>query len=357
MADSKTGVSPAKEKDDGSGGGTKPLPPMAEKQRQLLNKRAEHWETLDADRRTIARFDAWTDPRMLKFLKEHKDKMSEGARTLFCDGRPEIDPNVLRCAFELFTHLPLDRARTRADGKDYPVLVRVEGQAKLLLDAVQEQLFTEAEAQAQSAASSAVPNPPVREPLPLLIDKLARYLHSVFNLDPKPDALPTRELDTLFARFASGALRIEDRGPQEWMNAEPDSAYFFALAEFCIQAAELRAYPGRPWWMKLGGLFAALQDVFCARYHRIGGELRFSEYRDLYFNDKRRLSVDVLLKHVDSVRRRCDTPEKLVDQVTENAFWYFLDDVQPLTHVPKVEPPPPPQPPLASSNSSAISSA
>jgi hypothetical protein len=87
-------------------------------------------------------------------------------------------------------------------------------------------------------------------------------------------ATPPPELDDLFAKFASGALRIEEHGPQEFMNAEPDGAFFFAFAEFCIQAARFSANPGRPWWLALGGLFVALGRLLRA-LPPSGGERRF----------------------------------------------------------------------------------
>jgi len=325
MAQPQTAVSLAQRRRVDAGGGVNSVPPIVEPIR-MLNERAKLPETsLGLERRMIVRFDAWTDPRILKCLEEHKSLISDDARKFFCKGQPKIDPTVLRCAFELLTRIPLDRARKLAAGQEYGAKARVEGRAALLLQAVRNSLGPE----------KVVKGMADRELLPLLIKRIANYLHTIFNVHVASGDLPSPRLDTLFAKFASGALRIEDRGPQEFMNAEPDGAFFFAFAEFCIQAARFSAYPGRPWWLALGGLFVALQDVFCVRYHRTGGERRFSEYRDIFFNDKRKMSVDVLLKHVASVRRRCGTLGKLVDQASWNAFWYFFDDVQPLKDVPK----------------------
>jgi hypothetical protein len=298
----------------------------------MLNARAKLPKTpIDLERRKIVRFDAWTDPRIFKTLQDDENLLSKEARELFCDLDPKISSTELRCAFELLTRLSLDRARMLAADMVYGVKVRVEGQAKLLLDASRDELLGKVNA----------PKQPVHVLLPLLIEKLAKHMHSIFKSHLSSGGLPPPELDRLFARFASGALRIEKRGPQEWMNAEPDSAYFFALAEFCIQAAHFSATPGRRWWISLGGLFAALQDVFCVRYHRTGGERRFTEYRDVFFNPKRNISEMLLLKHVASVRGRCGTIGKLVEQVTWNAFWYFFDDVQPVKDVPKPAASPP----------------
>jgi hypothetical protein len=309
-----------------TGGGVNAGPPLVEPIR-ILNERAKLPKTaVGLERRKIVQFDAWTDPRILKCLEENKGELSDDARDLFCKHQPEIDPTVLRCAFELFTRIPLDRARKIAAGQEYGVKARVEGRAELLLEAIRFQLDT---------TKKVVQGRAVGELLPLLIRRIANYLHTIFNVHVSSGATPSPKLDAMFANFASGALRIEDRGPQEFMNAEPDGAFFFAFSEFCIQAAHFSVNPGRPWWLSLGGLFVALQDVFCVRYHRTGGERRFSEYRDIFFNDKRKMDVEVLLKHVASVRHRCGTVGKLVEQASWNAFWYFFDDVQHLKDVPK----------------------
>ena len=330
-------------------GGSVHSRPLAEETIRMLNERAKLPKTqIGLEQRKIVRFDAWTDPRIFKILQDNPNgkSLSTEARKLFCDLRPDISSTELRCAFELLTRLPLDRARRLAAGKEYKVRVRVKGQAKLLLDVSKDQLLGKVNA----------PKQPVRVLLPLLFTRMASHMHAIFKPHLSSGGLPPPKLDKLFAKFASGKLRIEEHGPQEWMNAEPDSAYFFALAEFCIQAAHCNAEPGPRWWISLGGLFAALQDVFCVFYHRTGGERRFSEYRDVFFNTKREISEDLLLKHVASVRRRCDTIEKLVDQVTWNAFWYFFDDVQPPTVVPQSTPLQPPRHPLRSFRRSSSTS-
>lgn len=327
-------------------GGTVHSQPQRPETVRMLNARAKLPDNpIGRERRTMVRFDAWTDPRILRTLKEDWKSLSKEARELFCDQRPEIDPTELRCAFELITRVPLDRARKLAAGMSYGVKVRVEGQAKLLLDAAKDSLL----------GRNAPAKPPERVLLPALIKRMANYLHTIFRRHLSTRNTPIKELEGLFARFASGALRIEVRGPQEWMNAEPDSAFFFAFAEFCIQAAHFNANPGRRWWISLGGLFAALQDVYCLRYHKDGGERRFTDYRDVFFNDKRRISEKTLLKHVQSVRKRCGTIGKLVEHVTWNAFWYFFDDVQPLTENPLPAPPPARPPRRSSRNGSSIS--
>lgn len=221
-----------------------------------------------------------------------------------------------------------------ADGKDYGFGLKMEGDSRAVLQGIRAHL----------GMGTTGRSPPARVLLPLLIKKLANYMHGVFNLHLSLGNRPPSKLDRLFARFASGALRIkESDGAHSWMNAEPDSAYFFAFAEFCIQAAHFNAFPGRKWWIDLGGLFAALQDPYCVRYHRKGGNRSFADYGEHFVNDNRKMEVPLLLKHVKSVRLRCSTLKKLVDQVTWNAFWYFFDDVQPLAKSPtmKLSPPPP----------------
>lgn len=281
------------------------------------------------DRRLMVRFDAWTDPRIMRDFDGYAKSLSGVERKFYSDGPPRLHINVLRCAFALLTAAPLDRARKLAAGEEYGVPVRVGGDAEILLKSVKAQLIRAKRARGAS----------VDVLLKALIKKIAEYIHAIFEIHVKSGARPSRRLYKMFARFASGELRIEKKGRNPWMNAEPDSAYFFSLAEFCIQAAHFGARPGRRWWINLGGLFAALQDVFCVRYHRSGGERRFGEYGDTHFNEKRELSVDLLLKHASWVRSRCKSISSLVRQVTWNAFWAFLDDVQPLSKPPSLEAP------------------
>lgn len=285
------------------GGGINSGPAMISP-REILEARARLSDSPeDLQRRTIVRFDACTDPRLVEWIEANGMSLSQEARAFFYDNRPKIKVDILRCAYELFTCVPLDRARMLAAGLRYGVEVHVEGRAKLLLE--------------KTGLS-----------LKKLIRRLARHMHAVFQAHGRTThpAKALRQIDEMFAGFASGALRIDD-GQGEWMNAEPDSAYFFAFAEFCIQAAHFRASPGRTWWIKLGALFAALQDVYCQRYHKPGAGRRFSEYDDDWFDDSIPISVPLLRKQIDSVRRRDTTIRDLMDRVTWNAYWYFIGDM------------------------------
>jgi hypothetical protein len=300
------GVVPVKESKHVEPGGDVNSGPSKVSPESRLNHCARLARTeLDDEKVMFLRFDAWTDPRLRDWIERNPNLLTLEARKLFYDDRPTIDVDVLRCAFELLTRLPVDRAMTVAANKTYGVEARVGGRARLQLDALG---FSYSK----------------------LIETLAEYLHKILSPKYRFDAKPSKALDLLFVHFATGNLKIEP-GRHEWLNAEPDSAYFFAFAEFCIQAAQIEASPGRSWWVDLGGLFAALQDVYCLRYHRKGAERRFSTYQDRWCNRSREIDDDVLQRHIESVRQRDDEVKKLVERVTWNAFWYFFDDVQELS--------------------------
>jgi len=253
--------------------------------------------------RMFVQFDAWSDPRLVEWIDRNKNnrKVSKSVRDMFITLRPRIKAVVLRCAFGLLTGVPLERAKMLASGQDYGIPVKVPETMAIQLGTI-----------GLSAAD--------------LIREIATFQHKIFHKHFPPQALPGPELDLAFAHFAAGRLRVS-AGPQEWMNAEPDSAYFFSFAEFCIQAAYVGASPGHEWWLSLGCLFAALQDVYCQRYHHKAGERRFEEYSDVWFDGSRVIEDDLLLKMVQSVRRRDGTLPALVERVTWNAYWYFFDNV------------------------------
>jgi hypothetical protein len=101
MAQPQKGVGTAQRRPIDPGGGVNAGPPMIELV-SMLNKRAKLPETpLGLERRKIVQFDAWTDPRILEYLEEHKDSISDEARDLFCKRQPKIDAKVLRCAFDV----------------------------------------------------------------------------------------------------------------------------------------------------------------------------------------------------------------------------------------------------------------
>jgi hypothetical protein len=253
--------------------------------------------------RMFVQFDAWTDPRFLGWLQDFGKRLPGKAKKLFESSRPSFDIKLLICGFALLKDVPLDRAVRRASGEVYGVPVRVSKDMARLLKAN---------------------HTTVRE----VIREIARYLHTIFSrhFHQKGRKTPSPRLETAFARFAAGKLRIHP-GSQQQLNAEPDSAYFFVFAEFCIQAAYYRAHPGRKWWLALAGLFAALQDVYCLRYHRNGAQRRVAEYGDMFFDGRRPIPDDLLLDHVASVQARDGTLSKLAERATWNAFWYFFDDV------------------------------
>ena len=253
--------------------------------------------------RMFVQFDAWTDPRFLGWLLKHGHRLRGHAKDLFVKGRPKFDINLLICAFALLKDVPLDRAIRRASEEVYGVPVRVSEDVARLLE---------------------TNHTTVRE----VIREVAAYLHKIFSrhFHQKGRTTPSPRLEAAFARFASGKLRI-NAGIQQQLNSEPDSAYFFVFAEFCIQAAYYRARPSREWWLSLGGLFAALQDVYCLRYHRNGAQRRVAEYGDMFYDGRRPIPDELLLDHVASVQARDGKLTKLAERATWNAFWYFFDDV------------------------------
>lgn len=253
--------------------------------------------------RMFVQFDAWTDPRYLGWLLKYGHRLKGNAKNLFVRGRPEFDINLLICGFALLKDVPLDRAIRRASKQVYGVPVRVSPDVARLL---------------------AANHTTVRE----VIREIAAYMHQIFSryFRPKGKTTPSKGLAKSFARFAAGKLRINE-GIQQQLNSEPDSAHFFVFAEFCIQAAYYGAKPSRQWWLSLGGLFAALQDVYCLRYHRNGAKRRVAEYGDLFFDRWRKIPDELLLDHVASVQARDGTLPKLAERVTWNAFWAFFDDV------------------------------
>jgi len=253
--------------------------------------------------RMFVQFDAWTDPHFLGWLLRYEHLLLGNAKKLFVARRPKININLLICGFALLKDVPLDRAMRRASGQVYKVPVRVSKDTARLLKAN---------------------HTTVRE----VIREIAAYLHEIFSrhFRQKGRTTPSPLLEAAFARFASGLLRISP-GSQQQLNSEPDSAYFFVFAEFCIQAAYYRAQPSREWWLSLGGLFSALQDVYCLRYHRRGAQRRVAEYGDVFYDPRRPIPVDLLLDHVASVQARDGTLSKLAERATWNAFWYFFDDV------------------------------
>jgi hypothetical protein len=253
--------------------------------------------------RMFVQFDAWTDPRFLGWLQKNGHLLRGNAKNLFVTRRPPFNINLLICGFALLKDVPLDRAIRRASGQVYGVPVRVSADVARLLDAN---------------------HTTVRE----VIREVAAYLHRIFSrhFQQKGRTTPSPRLETAFARFASGQLRIKS-GIQQQLNAEPDSAYFFVFAEFCIQAAYYRARPSREWWLSLGGLFASLQEVYCLRYHRNGAQRRVAEYGDMFYDGRRPIPDEVLLDHAASVRVRDGTLSKLAERVTWSAHWNFFDDV------------------------------
>lgn len=274
--------------------------PEEEKYKELFESRARLAEK-DPERRLFLQFDAWSDPDLTRWLDRFSRRLSPRAKRVFAHGRPRIRPGVMRCAYEILPYVPIDRARTLAGHQDYGIPVQIGSDAADLL---------------KSYGLSA------RD----MIHAVANYQIEIFKSTFPLQALPTPELDRCFVRFATGKLRI-DPGPQDKMNAEPDSAYFFSFAEFCIQAAYVGAAPGHDWWHSLGCLFAALQDAYCQCYHNPKGERRWTEYRDVFFDTKRAMDEEVVLTLVESVRRRDRTLHDLVERVTSNAYWAFYDDV------------------------------
>jgi hypothetical protein len=297
------GTAPGLAKRIAPGGGINSGRSLITPEDQLNDRAARLVGPAHREQRMFVQFDAWTDPTIFGWLEKHGNVLTPAAQRLFVVGRPKFTLGHLNCGFKLLTGVPLDRAVRYAAGDGYAIPVQCSKETVAFL----------------TANDTSVKQ---------LIHDLADYLHKIFSRHFRQDRTkpPSRNLKLAFIQFAEGKLRISNAG-REWMNAEPDSAYFFTFAEFCIQASFYKANPGPAWWLQLGCMFAALQDVYCLRYHRRDALRAVADYGDLWYDSRRPIPDKLLLDYVESVQRRDGTLEKLVERVTWNAFWYFFDDV------------------------------
>ncbi len=232
----------------------------------LLERRAA--EPFDDHQRFFLRFDAWTTPTVLTALRSPQfvTKLSINARELF------VDPGIPG----KFGFASPDAIASVASALALSVIER--GQRLLFCE----------------RALPELPGLPDEEALP----KLARYLTRIFDhcpAGPGSTSAVSRGLDDAFARFASGALAIIPRGQvssaQTLLNAEPDSSYFFSLAEFALRATE-EWEKGSDYWHSLACLFVALEDPFMTTYGPCAGPRNLEEH---YLRHQRWLDQDHLI--------------------------------------------------------------
>lgn len=283
-----------------------PAAPADDPDRDTLNARAAMelapWKK---ERAFFLDYDGWCDPRYARHLRGPKELLSDAAIGFFdvASPPPLAHPALLHCGFRLLTQLPLNRARKAAGGESYGVPVQVGGEVELLL------------AHHGLDAEKVVRG---------LADLQYAICDKHYPQGAKPER-PSRALQLAFARFADGQLRIV-HGATTQLNAEPDSAYFFVFAEFCIQGAHFAADPPKPkqpskeWWRRLAALFARLNDVYCARYKQPAAERRYESYgATSYFAGSKSLTKAQLDKLIDEVEKEDPTLEAIVARVTKSA--------------------------------------
>lgn len=208
--------------------------------RALLEERAgRRFAKWQRETRFLMRFDAWTNPPVLVQLldEEFVATLSRRARTQFA-----LPPGLRESA-------PRPEAINELAGR--------------LMQAAREHAERLAcgEAAPRSAALSRGEE----------FQKVERFLHAVFRRcwpGGRADAT-IEEIERAFALFASGGLAFvaadESDAFRAKLNAEPDSAYFFAFAEFALTACSLGG-PRASDWFSFARLFVALEDVFMAKY-------------------------------------------------------------------------------------------
>lgn len=259
--------------------------------------------------RMFVQYDAWCDPRLRRWLDvpENFEHLSEPAYRLFVMPRnrlPELGQDTLLLAFTLFVSRPFDRARTLGHGGSYPTKVKPRHDR-----------FKQVGANAAECRR--------------VIRELAEYQRAIFELSyPTRGERPDRGLELAIAWFASGRLQIDDPG-SEWMNAEPDSWFFFCFAEFCLQAAVREAKVVDPWWLRLGAVFASMQEFFRVRYHDRGKSLLRESYHDDCYDGSRAIPDGVLRRRIEAVAAACPTPDALAEFVAWNAYFAFFDEAAP----------------------------
>jgi len=282
--------------------------PVADPDRDTLHARAVLGFTRFAAERTFfLNYDGWCDPRYARHLRGPKALLSDEVIRFFrvAKSPPLSHPALLQCGFRLLTHLPLDRARTAAAGKEYGIPVQVVEEELLLLGH-----------HGLDAAK--------------LIGGLAELQFAIcdahFPQGKKPQR-PSRRLQLAFARFADGQLRLA-QGETTQLNAEPDSAYFFVFAEFCIQAAHFACAPSQGWWRRLAALFARLNEVYVARYKQPAADRRYESYvATNYVDGLKSLTTKQLEALIDEVEKEDPSLEAIVDRVTKSAQKAFAGNL------------------------------
>lgn len=260
--------------------------------RELLEARAaERFPRWSRETRFFLRFDAWTNPPVLAQLRDPSftRELSRGARELFA-----LPDAVLRSA---------------------PTPERIV--------ALSIGLMKRARERAERLACGERPDRRWRRTLGipkaerLELGALARFLHTLF-WSGWPGARPTAtlaEIERAFALFAAGALAFvpvsETDAYRMKLNAEPDSAYFFAFGEFALQIVRIGG-PQEADWFSLARLFVALQDVFVARY---GAPLQVRDLDLQYLRQQRSAAPAIglapLIDHLDRHRKLHPTKKRL----------------------------------------------
>ncbi len=199
----------------------------------LLNDRASVCAPHNAIRRFFFYFDAWTTPELARALRGDGfvKGLSDAARATFLPSPANCDPSGLfvGMANELVT-LALSRAHNLAHG---------------------------------------LPTTPTPKTCtPENIASVARYLVPIFARVPRRIGAELHDhllddVEAAFTYFATGHLAFLKCDPDDgFLNAEPNSQWFFALAEFAFRAYEFKCPPSRGYWFRLARLFTVLIEPF-----------------------------------------------------------------------------------------------
>lgn len=259
---------------------------------ELLDARARRrFERFSRETRFFLRFDAWTNPPVLSQLldEEFHRELRGATRQLFglseeVRGEAPTAEQIVELSIGL-----MQRARERAERLACGEPVDPKPRRARAVAPTERQKF----------------------------ESVARFLYKLFRGRwPGTRSVATlEEIERAFALFAAGALAFVPLGETDAyrmkLNAEPDSAYFFAFAEFALQAIRL-GVPQRADWFAFARLFVALEDVFVARY---GAPLRRRDLDEQYLRQHRSarapFELAELREHVQRYRELYPTVDQL----------------------------------------------
>lgn len=231
---------------------------------ELLDARARRrFDRWSRETRFFLRFDAWTNPPVLSQLVDE-----------------EFHRQLRGASLQLFGMS--EEVRREAPTADHIVELSIG-------------LMQRARERAERLACGELPEPKPRRARAVAaterrrFEVVAQFLYKLFRGRwPGTRTIASlEEIERAFALFAAGALAFvpleETDAYRMKLNAEPDSAYFFAFAEFALLAVRL-GVPQSSDWFSFARLFVALEDVFVARY---GAPLQRHDLDEQYLRQQR----------------------------------------------------------------------